>query len=290
MGRLLAGEPRRLTPTQLSTRLACAHYTQLERKRRAGDLEVEFMPDPRLEAMRARGARHEHAYIERLRQAGSSIVDLRESRDARATLATMREGAQVIVQAPLGNDDFAGIADVLLRVEVPSALGDTPFAGAGLFLVEVPHEGNQSRFNEEIDAVARIVRHLLAGTQWTDHEGRTRPLEPSDIVVVAPYNVQVSALRRTLAPLGVTRVGTVDKFQGQEAAIVIYSCTASSPQDARAASPSSTTCTASTWRPAGRAAPSSSSPAPRYSSRTAGRRSRCGGRMGFAITRKSRRR
>ncbi len=110
--------------------------------------------------------------------------------------------------------------------------GDTPFAGAGLFLVEVPHEGNQSRSNEEIDVVARIVRHLLAGTPWTDHEGRTRPLEPSDVLVVAPYNAQVSALRRTLAPLGVTRVGTVDKFQGQEAAIVIYSCTASSPQDA----------------------------------------------------------
>ena len=110
--------------------------------------------------------------------------------------------------------------------------GDTPFAGAGLFLVEVPHDGNQSRSNEEIDAIERIARHLLAGTRWTDHEGRTRPLEPSDILVVAPYNAQVSALRRTLAPLGVTRVGTVDKFQGQEAPIVIYSCTASSPQDA----------------------------------------------------------
>ena len=110
--------------------------------------------------------------------------------------------------------------------------GDTPVAGAGLFLVEVPHEGNQSRSNEEIDAVERIARHLLAGAKWTDHEGHTRPLEPSDILVVAPYNAQVSALRRTLALLGVTRVGTVDKFQGQEAPIVIYSCTASSPQDA----------------------------------------------------------
>lgn len=110
--------------------------------------------------------------------------------------------------------------------------GDTPFAGAGLFFVEVPHEGNQSRSNEEIEAVARTAQHLLAGTQWTDHEGRTRPLEASDVLVVAPYNAQVSALRRMLAPLGVTRVGTVDKFQGQEAAIVIYSCTASSPQDA----------------------------------------------------------
>src|SRR3954468_3823326 len=93
--------PALLTPTQLSTHLACAHYTQLERKRRAGELEVEFMPDPRLEAMRERGAEHERAYIERLRQAVSKIVDLRESRDPRSTLAAMRAGAQIIVQAPL---------------------------------------------------------------------------------------------------------------------------------------------------------------------------------------------
>jgi uncharacterized protein len=110
--------------------------------------------------------------------------------------------------------------------------GNTPFAGAGLFLVEVSHQGNQSRSNEEIDAVEGIARRLLAGTRWTDQEGRARPLAPSDILVVAPYNAQVSALRRALAPIGVERVGTVDKFQGQEAAIVIYSCTASSPQDA----------------------------------------------------------
>lgn len=61
------GESRLLTPTQLSTHLACAHYTQLERRRRAGELEV--MPDPRLEAMRERGAQHERAYIERLGRA-----------------------------------------------------------------------------------------------------------------------------------------------------------------------------------------------------------------------------
>lgn len=110
--------------------------------------------------------------------------------------------------------------------------GDPPFTGAGLFVVEVPHEGNQSRSDEEIHVVGRIARHLLAGTRWSDQEGRTRSLEPSDILVVAPYNAQVSTLGRALASLGVTRVGTVDKFQGQEAAIVIYSCTASSPQDA----------------------------------------------------------
>src|SRR3954466_5244942 len=97
---LASRKPALLTPTQLSTHLACAHYTQLERKRRTGELEVDFVPDPRLEAMRLRGAQHERAYISRL---GVTIRDLRESKDPRATLAAMREGAHAIVQAPLGN-------------------------------------------------------------------------------------------------------------------------------------------------------------------------------------------
>jgi uncharacterized protein len=110
--------------------------------------------------------------------------------------------------------------------------GGTPFAGTGLFLVEVPHEGNQAQSNEEIEAVAAVVQSLLNGTTWTDKDGATRPLEPKDILVIAPYNAQVGALRRRLAPFGVGRVGTVDKFQGQEAPVVIYSCTSSSAQDA----------------------------------------------------------
>ena len=110
--------------------------------------------------------------------------------------------------------------------------GETPFAGAGLLLVEVPHEGNQAQANEEVEAVAEVVRSLLSGTKWTDCEGLTRPLAPNDVLVVAPYNAQVSALRRRLSEFGVERVGTVDKFQGQEAPVVIYSCTSSSAQDA----------------------------------------------------------
>jgi uncharacterized protein len=55
---------------------------------------------------------------------------------------------------------------------------------------------------------------------------------PDDVLVVAPYNAQVAALQRRLSPLGIDRVGTVDRFQGQEAPVVIYSCTSSSPEDA----------------------------------------------------------
>lgn len=111
--------------------------------------------------------------------------------------------------------------------------GETPFAGSGLLLVETAHEGNQAISKEEVDAVARIAGSLLQpGTTWTNREGSTRGLLPSDLLVVAPYNAQVSALRRRLGDLGVDRVGTVDKFQGQEAPVVIYSCTSSSPEDA----------------------------------------------------------
>jgi len=109
--------------------------------------------------------------------------------------------------------------------------GSTPFAGSGLFLVEVAHEGNQASAEEEVDVVDRVVRSLL-DMQWVDRDGDTRALIASDVLVLAPYNVQVGALRRRLRDAGVQRVGTVDKFQGQEAAVVVYSCTSSSPEDA----------------------------------------------------------
>jgi len=111
--------------------------------------------------------------------------------------------------------------------------GATSFAGAGPFLAEVIHEGNQAQAPEEVEAIVAIVQSLLQPTTtWVDKDGIERPLTPQDILVVAPYNLQVGALRRRLAAFGVTGVGTVDKFQGQEAPIVIYSCTSSSPQDA----------------------------------------------------------
>ncbi|WP_299819072.1 C-terminal helicase domain-containing protein [uncultured Jannaschia sp.] len=69
---------------------------------------------------------------------------------------------------------------------------------------------------------------LLKGT-YTDRRGTARPMQPEDIVVVAPYNLQVNALRAVLP--NAIRVGTVDKFQGQEAAVCLVSMTASSGDD-----------------------------------------------------------
>jgi uncharacterized protein len=104
------------------------------------------------------------------------------------------------------------------------------FAGSGLFFVPVAHEGNQSSAPEEVAAIDEIVAALTVdGVTWIDQHGVAQPLTLAHILIVAPYNAQVAALR---ARLPGARVGTVDKFQGQEAAVVIYSMTSSSPHDA----------------------------------------------------------
>lgn len=100
--------------------------------------------------------------------------------------------------------------------------------GAGLRWSPVHHSGNRTRSVEEADAVAGIVASLL-GRTTTDRCGRSAEVTPDDILVIAPYNAQVATLASAL-PGGV-RVGTVDRFQGQEAPVVIYSLAASSAED-----------------------------------------------------------
>jgi len=108
--------------------------------------------------------------------------------------------------------------------------GHPHFSGAGLWFVPVEHEGNQNSSSQEVEIVARIVDGLIApGIDWYRSEGNKRPLTLKDLLIVAPYNAQVSDL---LARMPDAKIGTVDKFQGQEAAVVIYSLTTSSPEDA----------------------------------------------------------
>lgn len=104
----------------------------------------------------------------------------------------------------------------------------TPFPEAGAFWVPVPHEGNAQISLEEVAAIQSVTGELLRGT-WTEKDGSSRPMRQTDIIVVAPYNAQVNALRDALAD-GI-RVGTVDKFQGQEAPICLVSMTASSAEE-----------------------------------------------------------
>jgi uncharacterized protein len=103
--------------------------------------------------------------------------------------------------------------------------------GTGLRFVPVLHSGNKSESQEEIELISHLIEDLLSkGSTWTNKDGKISNLGLEDILIVAPYNAQVSALRKKLGPGA--RIGTVDKFQGQEAPIVFYSMTTSSPEDA----------------------------------------------------------
>ena len=101
--------------------------------------------------------------------------------------------------------------------------------GAGLYFVPVRHAGNHNASSEEVEAIVRIVASVLrGGVTWVPELGRTRAMTEKDVLVVAPYNKQVDQLKARLGA-GVA-VGTVDKFQGQEAPVAIYSLATSSPE------------------------------------------------------------
>lgn len=102
----------------------------------------------------------------------------------------------------------------------------------GLVLVPVDHHDNRTRSDEEVTAVVALMQDALS-RKWTDVDAVPRPLEQADVLVVAPFNRQVTALRRALQAAGFdeVQVGTVDKFQGREAAVVIISMTTSSGED-----------------------------------------------------------
>lgn len=105
------------------------------------------------------------------------------------------------------------------------------YCGSGLRFVPVVHRGNTNQSDEEVARVGEIVDALLSGgTRFVDRDGVARELTARDILVVAPYNAQVTALNARLG--GNVQVGTVDKFQGAEAPIVIYSMTTSTAEDA----------------------------------------------------------
>ena len=103
----------------------------------------------------------------------------------------------------------------------------------GLAYLPVEHDGNARRSGEEAMQVADAVRRLLRGSV-TVRDAAPRPMTQADIVIVAPYNAQRVKISELLASAGVgaVRVGTVDKFQGQEAPVVLYSMATSSGENA----------------------------------------------------------
>jgi hypothetical protein len=91
---------------------------------------------------------------------------------------------------------------------------------AGVVFVGVEHEGNLQASDEEIELVMQVFQELL-GRTYRSKDGLERPLLLEDFLFVSPYNLQVARLRARLP--GGARVGSVDKFQGQEAPVTIFS-------------------------------------------------------------------
>ncbi len=118
-------------------------------------------------------------------------------------------------------ESFADCANQ--RIDAPGRL-----TGTGIRYVPVAHEGNTRESPEEAKTIEGLIEDLLEG-DYTKQDGTRGPLEPNEIMVVAPYNAQVRCLRERV-PAGV-KVGTVDKFQGQEAAVCFFSMATSSGEE-----------------------------------------------------------
>jgi uncharacterized protein len=96
---------------------------------------------------------------------------------------------------------------------------------SGLVFIPVFHEGNSRASEEEVDVIVNLVEELK-GRELTDLSGKVeKKIDLSDILFIAPYNLQVRKLKDALG--GEASVGSIDKFQGQEAPIVILSMCAS---------------------------------------------------------------
>ena len=96
---------------------------------------------------------------------------------------------------------------------------------AGIRFLRIVHDGRSQRSPEEAEAVKQVYESLLEQS-YVDQKSTKQPMTVDNIVVVAPYNAQVNLLKSKLSASA--RVGTIDKFQGQEAEAVIISMTTSS--------------------------------------------------------------
>jgi predicted RecB family nuclease len=127
------------------------------------------------------------------------------------------------------------ISDVMYEGKLEShdsCAGQTTAAGTGLRWIRAEHEGRSTESPEEAALVVAKIKELL-GQPWTDQHGVTRPLTAADFMVVAPYNDQRRCIEMALGDSRATsrvEVGTVDKFQGREAAVVLFSMGTSSSE------------------------------------------------------------
>jgi predicted RecB family nuclease len=123
----LVAELLRLSATDLANHLSCVHLSGLDLAVAEGRARRPHRNDPIVDLLAERGREHENAYLRHLRAQKLVVAEIRTAPGAdsvEATRKAMRDGADVIYQAPLANARWHGIADFLRKVTRPSALGD----------------------------------------------------------------------------------------------------------------------------------------------------------------------
>ncbi len=106
------------------------------------------------------------------------------------------------------------------KISIRTGVNGFVTKGTGIVFSSVEHDGNIQQSEEEVERVKALYGELLR-RPYTAKDGNTRALKLEDFLFIAPYNAQVRALQAAL-PTG-ARVGSVDKFQGQEAPVCILS-------------------------------------------------------------------
>ena len=115
------------------------------------------------------------------------------------------------------------------KIILPSSLQNR-LSDSGVCFIPVDHSGNREASSEEAEIISDLYKHLLQA-KWIDKEWNVSAITTKDILIVAPYNLQVAYLKRELNQKS-ARIASVDKFQGQEAPISILSMAASTIKDA----------------------------------------------------------
>jgi uncharacterized protein len=122
--------------------------------------------------------------------------------------------SEIVYEGKLKSDKQTEIQSI--NIDEPKQITQTN----GILSISVQHEDNTQSSEEEVVKVQELIDELKTGS-FTNNKGKTKPITDDDILIVAPYNMQVNLLKEKLK--GNLKIGTIDKFQGQEAPVVIIS-------------------------------------------------------------------
>jgi uncharacterized protein len=189
--------------------------------------DLVLLGDPQQLPQVVQGTHGEGAGVSALEHlvGGAEIID-----PARGYFLDQTRRMHPAVCAPVSDLSYRG----LLHAHPSTAERAIGGVAPGLYRLPVDHTGRATHSPEEVAAVVAVAADLVGRTVREPGATAERELTAEDVLVVAPYNLQVRALRAALeaAGLGAVRVGTVDRFQGQEAPAVICSMTVSSAAEA----------------------------------------------------------